>query len=55
LEFEVAVDESVKPGALAVPAYALYYVCENNSGKCRYLRKDFTATIHVDPDAPTIR
>ena len=55
LEFEVAVDESAEPGPLTLTAYALYYVCENKGGKCRYLRKDFTATINVDPNAPTIR
>ncbi len=55
LEFEVSVDESAKPGPLTVEAYALYYVCGNKGGKCRYLRKDFIVTINVDPNAPTIR
>jgi len=30
-------------------------VCENKGGKCRYLRKDFTVSIEVDPTAPTLR
>ena len=55
LEFEVAVDDSAEPGPLTIDAYALYYVCENKGGKCRYLRKDFTTTINVDPNAPVIR
>ncbi len=55
VEFELAVDEAVKTGPVPVPAYALYYVCENKGGKCRYLRRDFTVTVEVDPTAPTIQ
>ena len=55
LEFEVALGPSLDPGELNIPAYALYYVCENRGGKCRYLRNDFTLSVTVDPNAPTIR
>lgn len=55
LEAEIVVGRSAKRGALEIPAYALYYVCENKGGKCRYLRQDFAVTVHVDPDAPKIR
>ncbi len=55
LEFELSLDEGVKPGPLKISAYALYYVCENKGGKCRYLRQDFSLTVHVDRNAPTIR
>jgi len=52
VEFEIAVAKFVKDGPLDVPAHALYYVCENRGGKCRYLRKDFNLSLHVDRHAP---
>ncbi len=55
VEFEIAVGETAKTGPLEIPAYALYYVCENKGGKCRYLRQDMTVTVNVDPSAPTLR
>lgn len=55
VEFEIAVGETTKTGPLEIPAHALYYVCENKGGKCRYLRQDFTVTLNVDPSAPTLR
>ena len=36
-EVELGEDESSR----TLPAYALYYVCEGESGKCLYLRQDF--------------
>ena len=55
VEFEIAVDKNAKPATIKIPAYALYYVCENKGGKCHYVRQDFTVTFHVDPNAPKIR
>ncbi len=55
VEFEIAVGEAAQTGPLEIQAHALYYVCENKGGKCRYLRQDFTVTVNVDPSAPTIR
>ncbi len=55
VEFEIAVAKSVKDGPLDVPAHALYYVCENRGGKCRYLRNDFNLSLHVDRHAPVIQ
>lgn len=55
VEFEFAVEKTAPRGPIEVPAYALYYVCGNKGGKCRYQRQDFTLTLQVDPEAPTIR
>ncbi len=55
IEFELAVPEDAASGAVNIPAYALYYVCENKGGKCRYLRGDFTVALTVDPGAPAVR
>jgi len=55
VEFEVTIADEAQPGVISIPAYALYYVCENKGGKCRYLRKDFTVSIEIDPTAATLR
>lgn len=55
VEFEVAVSEGFKSGDIELPGYALYYVCEDAGGVCYYLRNDFTVTLTVDPNAPTLR
>ncbi|MCH9001115.1 MAG: hypothetical protein IIC02_00955 [Planctomycetes bacterium] len=55
VEFEVTIADEAQPGVVSIPAYALYYVCENKGGKCRYLRKDFAISIEIDPTAPTLR
>ncbi len=55
LEFELTVAKTAKTGTLEVPAFALYYVCGNKGGKCRYLRQDFSVPVTIDPAAPTIR
>lgn len=36
-------------GRVAVPGYALYYVCEDVNGVCMYRRHDITVTIPVGP------
>ncbi len=55
VEFEVTIAEEAQPGVISMSAYALYYVCENKGGKCRYLRKDFAVSIEIDQTAPTLR
>ncbi len=55
LEFELAVNKDAPPGEVTLPAYALYYVCQNKGGKCLYLRQDFDVRFVVDPQAPKIQ
>ncbi len=55
LEFEAVFTKDAPEGALEIPAYALYYVCEDAGGACYYLRQDFKIGLHVDPDAPALR
>ena len=55
VEFEVAVATDGARGIVEVPAYALYYVCEDKGGKCLYRRKDFSITVVVDDDAVTLK
>jgi len=45
LEFEVRLAEGAKGSVLQVPAYALYYVCEDLDGTCLYRRQDIPVTI----------
>ncbi len=46
LEFEIRVPEYAS-GRVALPAYALYYVCEDVNGLCLYRRKDIRVTVEV--------
>ncbi len=55
LEFELTVSDKLPAGEVELPAYALYYVCEDKGGKCLYLRKDFNVKFVVDPQAPKIQ
>ena len=55
VEFEVTIADEAHSGVLSIAAYALYYVCENRGGKCRYLRKNFAVSIEIDPTAPMLR
>ena len=55
LEFELSVGETAASGAIELPAYALYYVCENKGGRCLYLRQDFKVKFVADPQAPKIQ
>ncbi len=55
LEFELTVSAKLPAGEVELPAYALYYVCENKGGKCLYLRQDFSVKFVVDPRAPKIQ
>ncbi len=40
VQFEIRSPEKASPGNFSVPAYALYYVCEDVSGTCLYRRQD---------------
>lgn len=40
IEFELQKTEKSPPGAVTIPAYALYYVCEDVTGTCLYRRQD---------------
>lgn len=47
VEFEVRVPEDAKPGVTTLPAYALYYVCEDVQGACLYRRQDLDIPFQV--------
>jgi len=51
LECEILVGKQVKSGRHVLGGYALYDVCIDEDGTCRYLRQDLTVSIHVDPSA----
>ena len=48
IEFEIAVAESVRPGKIELPAYAVYDICEDERGICRHLRQDYAISLRVD-------
>jgi hypothetical protein len=47
VEFELRVPEDATPGIVDVPAYALYYVCEDVNGTCLYRRQDVPVAVEV--------
>jgi tetratricopeptide (TPR) repeat protein len=47
LELELQLPESAE-GRVSVPAYALYYVCEDAKGACLYRRQDLTINLEVE-------
>jgi len=47
LEFEVMAPADAG-GTLHLAAYALYYVCEDMSGTCQFLRQDIPVTVMID-------
>ena len=47
MEVELLPDEDVEPGSVTIPAYALYYVCEDVNGICMYRRQDLALTVAV--------
>ena len=50
LDFEVQVPADAAPeSTLSLSAYALYYVCEDVDGQCRFLRGDIPIEIAVAP------
>ncbi len=47
VEFELRSPASATPGAVTVPGYALYYVCEDVDGTCLYRRQDVSLEIQI--------
>lgn len=51
LEFEIRCADDAEPGPVAIPAYAVYYVCEGVNGTCLYRRQDFEIELSVESPA----
>jgi len=47
LEVEVRAPERSRSGSVTIPAYALYYVCEDVNGVCMYRRQDVELQVAV--------
>ena len=47
LEVEVRAPEGAESGTVTIPAYALYYVCEDVNGICMYRRQDVGLEIEI--------
>lgn len=47
VELELRCPDGASPGLVTVPAYALYYVCEDVDGMCLYRRQDVAVQVHV--------
>jgi len=47
LEFELKPPDGLKLGLFLVPAYALYYVCEDVNGVCLYRRQDIELAVKL--------
>ncbi len=47
LEFEVQVPAATPAGTLKIPGHACYFVCDDRSGVCMYLRQDFEIRVKV--------
>lgn len=47
IEFELRCPKQATEGAVTVPAYALYYVCEDVNGTCLYRRQDMKIELPV--------
>ena len=52
VEFEVQAPAGGQPGPVTIPAYALYYVCEDVNGTCLYRRQDVALKLEVKRSAP---
>jgi hypothetical protein len=50
LQLELRAPQSADPGTTVVPAYALYYVCEDVDGMCLYRRQDVRIPVRVKDD-----
>lgn len=46
VEFEIKSPDGAR-GAVKIPAYALYYVCEGRSGTCLYRRQDIDVIVEI--------
>ncbi len=47
VEFELRVPDDAPPGKHAIPAYALYYVCEKVDSACLYRRQEIRIPVRV--------
>ena len=47
VEFEFHVPAEAPAGEVTVPAYALYYVCEDEHGVCLYRRQDLSVRVRI--------
>ena len=47
VEFELSVPKGIEPGVMTIPAYTLYYVCEDVGGACLYRRQDLAIEVNV--------
>jgi hypothetical protein len=47
IEFELKCPEKARPSSVSIPAYALYYVCEDVNGTCLYRRQDVIFAVQV--------
>jgi tetratricopeptide (TPR) repeat protein len=47
IEFELKCPEGARSGSVRIPAYALYYVCEDVNGTCLYRRQDVVLQVQV--------
>jgi hypothetical protein len=52
LEFEVRSPARLDRGPATIPAYVLYYVCEDVKGKCLYRRQDLEIPVAIRAGAP---
>ena len=48
VEFELRPGDGASPGTVSIPAYALYYVCEDAGGKCLYRRQNLDVKVGVE-------
>lgn len=48
VEIELRAPPDAEPGTAEIPAYALYYVCEDVNGICVYRRKDLRIRVPVE-------
>lgn len=47
VEFELHGPPDAEPGRIVIPAYALYYVCEDVNGTCLYRRQDVVLEVQI--------
>jgi tetratricopeptide (TPR) repeat protein len=49
VEFEIKAPAKLEEGSMEIPAFALYYVCEDVKGTCLYRRQDVSVRVEVAP------
>jgi hypothetical protein len=49
VEFEIKAPVKLEAGDMEIPAFALYYVCEDVKGTCLYRRQDVSVRVEVAP------